>query len=217
MVVTLSVAVVPLRAQERREERGREAGVVQAGEVLVVLNEPFFNALLDAILTLADPPKFSLARGRGNSKCGNEIELRREALGTRTAVRFADGRMSAPVAFRGSYEAALVGCLNFEGWADTNFALAFDAERQVLTARIDVREVHLKNIPSLVSGGVTALVQESIDKRVNPVEILRAEQLAVRLPLTQGNTLRLRAREVRHEISGKDLRLRIFYEIVRNS
>lgn len=199
-------------AQERRAEK------VDAGEVVVVLNEQFFNALLDAMLTLADPPKVALARRRedgGNRGCANEIELMRESQGTRTAVRFADRRIDAPIAFRGSYEAALVGCLKFEGWADTNFELAFDASRQALTARIDVREVHLKNIPSLVGGGITALVQESIDKRVNPVEILRAEQLAARLPLTQGNTLRLRARELRHDISGKELRLRIFYEIVR--
>lgn len=215
VVAALLVASIPvsMHAQEQR------AGTVEAGEVVVVLNEQFFNALLDAMLTLSDPPKVALARrreGDGNRGCANEIELMRESQGTRTAVRFGDRRINAPVAFRGSYEAALVGCLKFEGWADTNFELAFDAARQVLTARIDVREVHLKNIPSLVGGGITALVQESIDKRVNPVEILRAEQLAARLPLTQGNTLRLRARELRHDITGKELRLRIFYEIVRD-
>jgi hypothetical protein len=143
------------------------------------------------------------------------VTLQRESQGTRTAVHFADGRINAPVAFRGTYEAALVGCLKFEGWADTELQLSFDRERQVLTGRINVRSVQLKNLPSLVAGGVTQLVQDAIDRRVNPVELLRAEQLGARIVVSQGNVLRLRAREVRHEVGQKELRLHIIYEVVR--
>ncbi len=185
-----------------------------AGEVLVVLNEGFLNALLDAIVELTPPPKFPLGN-RGSEACASEINLAREVKGTRTAVRFADGRITAPVAFRGSYLAPVVGCVRFEGRADTNFELAFDRARQVFTARINVREVKLSNVPSLMSSGLTGLVQDAIDRRVNPVEILRAEQVSTRLPVTKDSPLRLRATEIRHEVTGEELRLRIFYEIVR--
>jgi hypothetical protein len=122
------------------------------------------------------------------------------------------------VAFRGSYEAPLVGCLKFEGWADTLFQLEFDRARQVLGARVTVRDLKLKNIPtSLIGSGLKGLVQDAIDDRVNPVEILRAEQLGARIPITRGggNELRLRARDVRHEILGRELRIQITYDIVQ--
>lgn len=188
-------------------------GARPAGEVVVVLYEDFLNALLEAIMEQPAPPKFPLSKSGGKG-CASEIVLARESEGRRTAVRFAEGRVGAVVAFRGSYEAPLLGCLNFEGWADTFFNLAFDAGRQAFTARVEVRDVSLKNVPSLMGGGLSGLVQDAIDKRVNPVEILRAEQLAARLPLAQGSALRLRAKEVRHEVAGKELRLRIVYEIV---
>jgi hypothetical protein len=78
-----------------------------------------------------------------------------------------------------------------------------------------VRDVKLRNIPSAMSGGVSGLVQDAIDARVNPVEILRAEQLGARLPLTPGSELRLRARDVRHQVVGTELRLHIVYELVQ--
>jgi hypothetical protein len=191
--------------------------VRQAGEVVVVLNEEFLNSLIEAVSSQPEPPSFPLSRDGGEKKkCAGRIQLLREAMGTRTAVRFVEGRITAPVAFRGSYEAPLVGCLNFEGWAETTFNLEFDPSRQVLGARINVREVKLKNVPaSLFGGGITGLVQDAIDSRVNPVEILRAEQLGAQVLVTPGNTLRLRAREVRHEIVGKELRLHIVYELVQ--
>jgi hypothetical protein len=189
--------------------------VSEAGEVLVVLNESFLNSLLVAVASLPEPPSFPLSKG-GGEKCASRVQLLREAAGERTRVRFADGRINAPVAFRGSYAAPLVGCLNFEGWADAFFQHEFDRERQTLQARVTVRELKLKNVPtSLIGGGLTGLVQDAIDARVNPVEILRAEQLGARVPVTRDSQLRLRARDVRHEIVGSDLRLHIVYELVR--
>ena len=191
-------------------------GARPAGDVLVVLNEGFLNAVLEAIVESSPPPKFPLSARGASDSCASEIVLAREVRGTRTAVRFADGRITAPVAFRGSYLAPVVGCVKFEGWADTDFALVFDRARQALTARINVREVKLGNVPSMMSSGVTGLVQDAIDRRVNPVEILRAEQVGARLPVTKDSPLRLRAAEIRHEVTGKELRIRIFYEITRN-
>ncbi len=225
LCAAMSVDALAGKSPARREtsDAGEKAGaaaaaesVTPAGDVVVVLNESFLNALLEAILSQKNPPKFPLSKASGKD-CPSEISLIREAKGTRTAVNFKDGRITAPVAFRGSYSAPLLGCFKFEGWAETLFNLAFDAERQVFTARIEVRDVSLNKIPTMLSGGVTEMVQDAIDKRVNPVEILRAEQLAARIPVSQDNALRLRAREIQHEVVGKELRLRIIYEIVRSN
>ena len=189
--------------------------VTPAGEVVVVLNEQFLNALVETIAAQPVPPSFPLQRDGGGGKCPSVVTLVPEAEGRRSGVRFVDGRITAPVAFRGSYEAPLLGCLNFEGWADAAFDLAFDPAAQALRARISVRDVKLRNIPSAMSGGVGGLVQDAIDARLNPVEILRAEQLGARLPAAAGG-LRLRAREIRHQVVGTELRLHIVYELVQD-
>lgn len=191
--------------------------VSDAGEVLVVLDESFLNSLLVAVASQKEPPSFPLSKDGGNEKCPSRVQLLPEAAGERTGVRFADGQINAPVAFRGSYAAPLLGCINFEGWADAFFRLEFDREHQVLNARVTVRDLKLKNVPSalMTSGGLTALVQDAIDARVNPVQILRAEQLSARVPVTRDSQLSLRARDVRHEIVGRELRLHIVYELVQ--
>ncbi|HEY0082176.1 MAG TPA: hypothetical protein VGB61_05245 [Pyrinomonadaceae bacterium] len=217
-------ALVMLPAFESRAQ-GAGAKAIPAGDVTVSLNEGLFNALLEAMFTLPNPPTFPLA-GRGNSSagggknCASEIALAREMNGTRTAVRFQAGRILAPVAFRGSYSAPLIGCLRFEGWADTQLNLSFDSSKQALTARVEVKAVHLKKVPPLLGDGLTGLVQDALDARFNPFEILRAEQLSALLPMAKtgsGASLRLRAREVRHEVLPSELRLRILYEFVREN
>ena len=208
LILTLVLAPTAASAQEGR--------VSPAGEVAVVLSEEFLNSLLVAVASMPEPPSFPLSKDGRKGDCESRVQLLPEAVGVRTGVRFADGSINAPVAFRGSYDAPLVGCLRFEGWADTAFQLEFDRARQVLGARVTVRDLKLKNIPtSLIGGGLTGLVQDAIDDRVNPVEILRAEQLGARVPVTRGGQeLRLRASDVRHEVVGRELRLRIVYEIL---
>jgi hypothetical protein len=216
LVIALALASsshVPARAESGPATRAER--VNPAGEVVVVLSEEFLNSLVEAVASQPDPPSFPLSKDDdSNKKCASRIQLVGESSGVRTSVRFVDGRITAPLAFRGSYEAPLVGCLNFEGWADTAFDLQFDQSKQSLDARVTVRDLKLRNIPaSLVGPGLTGLVQDAIDARVNPLEILRAEQLGV--PVMRGGGLRLRAREVRHEVAGKELRLHIVYEIVQ--
>lgn len=219
-MTTLCVCALTLaNVCEAQANRARESKPVPAGEVVVTINEQTFNALLDALFTLPQPPTFPLGRGGSTGgDCPGAITLMREVAGAKTGVHFAAGRITAPVAFRGTYSAPLMGCLKFQGWADTALDLAFDASKQALTARVVVRDVHLDNVPSMFGNGVTGLVQDTLDARVNPVEILRAEQLSADLPLRKlstGGSLRLRAREVRHEIVGTELRLHVVYEFVR--
>jgi hypothetical protein len=147
------------------------------------------------------------------AQCASVIVLEREVGGVRTTVRFENGRISAPLAFSGSYSVALLGCIRFQGWAETTIRLNFDRARQTLSAQVEVQDVRLSGVPGLASGVIVGLVQNAIDQRINPVEILQAAQLSARIPIaTAGGALRLMAREVRPEIVPGALRLHIIYE-----
>ncbi len=226
LVFVAATLLAAYAAPPTKSTSPREPKAIPAGEVVVVLPERLFNALLDALFTLPQPPTFPLSRGgqsnepAGNNRgaCASEITLAREQAGTRTGVAFRGGQIVAPVAFKGSYSAPIIGCLKFQGWADTTLNLSFDQTKQTLVARVVVREVHLSKVPALMNNGVTGLVQDALDARINPIEILRAEQLSLRLPLTKlatGGALRLHANAVRHEIAQGELRVRIVYEFVR--
>lgn len=226
-------------SQTRNATRAREVRTNTA-EVTVTLNEQFFNSLLDAIFTrlrapryplslthadtkvnggsaaLLKSPAFSLSHASANADtCESVVMLEREMSGVRTEVRFQNGQVVAPLAFKGNYSMALIGCINFQGWAETVINLNFDRERQVLYARVTVEDIHLNNIPSLASGALVRLVQNSIDSRINPIEILQATQLSARLPIAgSGGALRMRATEIRPEVLPGALSLHIFYEFM---
>ena len=221
--------------QEQIATRVREVTAAPAAEVTVTLNEQFFTSLLDVIFTRLKAPSYPLSltsiapREEGanpesksrtlahtNSNpdtCASIVTLQREMDGVRTAVRFLDGKVVAPLAFSGSYNVAFIGCVNFQGWADTVINLDFDRSRQSLSARVTVEDIHLSNIPSMASGVVLKLVQGSIDRRINPIEILPAAQLSARIPVAgSGGALRMRATEIRPEVVDGTLRLHIFCE-----
>jgi hypothetical protein len=224
-------------AQAQGTSRAREVKTNQA-EVTVTLNEQFFNSLLDVVFTRLKAPSFPLSitkngpeenrpvksaqgktvaslshSGLKPGACDSVVTLEREMNGVKTSVRFENGRVVAPLAFSGSYSVALIGCINFQGWADTVINLSFDRQRQVLSARVTVVDIHLSNIPSLASGVVVGLVQSSIDRRINPIEILQAAQISPRVPIAvSGGALRLRATEIRPEVAPGALSLHIFYE-----
>jgi hypothetical protein len=224
-------------AQGQEASRARETRTSRP-EVTVTLNEQFFNSLLDIIFSRMRAPSFPLSITKADEKknrpawaawgnpvpslshssptpatCNSVVMLEREMNGVKTAVRFENGRVVAPLAFSGSYSVALIGCINFQGWADTVINLNFDRERQILSARVTILDIHLSNIPSLASGVVVGLVQNSIDRRINPVEILQAAQISPRIPIAvSGGALRLRATEIRPEVVPGALSLHIFYE-----
>lgn len=164
----------------------------------------------------AEQAESAQAKSTSPAQCASVIVLEREVGGVRTAVRFENGRITAPLAFSGSYAVALLGCIRFQGWADTVIRLDFDRTRQVLSARVEVQDIHLSGVPSLASGVIVGLVQNSIDRRINPVEILQAAQLSARLPIAAaGGALRLMAKEVRPEVVPGALRLHIIYEFTK--
>ncbi len=186
----------------------------------MTLTEQFFNAFLEAIYRNLKPPSASLAitasdKENSSEKCPDVIVLERENNGVRTAVKFEQGTIVAPLAFSGSYNSTLMGCLKFSGWADTRFNLDFDKARQTLTARIEVLDVHLNDVPSLANASLAKIVQAAIDKKINPIEILHLDQLSARVPVAaSGGALRLRAKEVKPEIVPGMLHLHVTYEFL---
>ncbi|MEJ7617625.1 MAG: hypothetical protein WKF30_11830 [Pyrinomonadaceae bacterium] len=213
-------------ARGQTGDRPRQVEAIPAGEVTVIVGEQLFNALFDGIFTFAEPPSYALARntvegraGRPSAVCESRISLARESGGVRSGVRLTAERILAPVAFRGTYDGGnLLGCLKFEGWAETSINLSFDASQQTLLGNVSVRAVNVRGVSTLLGGGLTTFVQRAIDERINPIEVIKTQQLSALLPLAKGqskNALRLRAKEVRPELLRGELRLRIFYEVAR--
>ena len=125
------------------------------------------------------------------------------------------GKIVAPLAFSGAYNSSLLGCLQFQGVAYTEWTLEFDRGAQVLQARIRVTDMRLENVPSLAQSSIVTLVQSAIDARINPLKILRPEQLSSVVPIApSGGSLRLRAREVKPEVVPGLVHLHLIYEFL---
>lgn len=231
--------IAPALAQTNEATRPRQtSSTAPAAEATVTLNEQFLNAILEVIFTRMRAPSYPLSlgigqkspastespqkknppatkavSGAGEGGCASVVVLEREMDGVKTAVHFENGRIVAPLAFTGSYNTGLLGCMRFQGWADTNINLEFDQAKQALYAHVDVADIHLTGVPLLANGVVVDMVQSAIDQRINPVEILRTEQLTARVPISAaGGALRLRAKELRPEIVPGALHLHIIYE-----
>jgi hypothetical protein len=217
----------------------------QTAEVTVSFNEQFFDSLLDAIFKNLKQPDFPLATNSPKSKvessksfalsfndesaananrksqianprCNEVIRLQREVNGVRTAVRFRDGQIYAPLAFSGSYNPPLIGCVDFQGHAETNIELAFDQGKQALIGTVKVLNVQLGSVANLAGGVLARFVQNSIDKKINPIEILRAEKLSFVIPIQNSDgALRLRATGMRHEIGNGVLNVHVGFEFLK--
>lgn len=145
--------------------------------------------------------------------CPNQVMIVGGTKGVNTTVRFIDGKIVSPIAFTGSYLVPVVGqCIDFRGAARANISLKFDPEKQTLYGQINVEGVDLENAPAFNSL-ITSYVQNAINSRVNPVEVLRASQLTLNIPVQSSNgTLKAQVKDVRSEIKDNALRLHITYD-----
>ncbi|QQS33365.1 MAG: hypothetical protein IPM50_01935 [Acidobacteriota bacterium] len=208
----------------------------QQAPVWITLNEDFFDSFLNAVFTNFEPPQFSIAAVDGipneaaNSRffgftnsaatrdgsCGESIRILRENSGVRTAVRFRGGQVYVPLAFSGSYRAPLVGCLEFAGWAESNLAFEFERNAGRLIGRITVSNVVLDGTEGVGGTMVARMLQSSIDRRLNPIEILRLDNLSFNVPVQNGGSLRMKASDVRPEFGDRSLNVRINYTFEKN-
>src|SRR5436190_23463411 len=100
-----------------RERRAPASG--PSAEATITVNEQFLNSFLTAMFDNLNEPSMALTMGgaQSTSQCASEIRLKREVNGVKTAVRFEEGRIVGPLAFAGAYNASLMGCIDFTGWA----------------------------------------------------------------------------------------------------
>ena len=212
----------------------------QQADVTIQLNEQFFEALLDALFKNMSPPEFPLSSHSPKSQvpspksvlvssfaedanpkseipnpksmCPDSIKLQREVDGTKTAVRFREGRVTAPIAFSGNYNPPLIGCVEFSGVAETTIDLEFDAQKQALIGRARVLEVNMSGAGGIGSALLAKMVQGSIDKKINPIQILAMEKISFVVPIQNAGSLKMKANGIRHEVSNGTLNVRISYE-----
>ncbi len=206
----------------------------QKTEITISFSEQFFDALLDAVFQHAAPPEFSLAKNDVDDRrvfdrhfgasrrldseglaCNESIKLMRENDGVRTAVRFRDGRIVAPLAFSGNYNPPLIGCVAFGGWAQTTIDLEFDQAGQRLIARASVQNVSLSGSGGIGGGVIARMVQSSIDKKINPIELVRTDKVSFMLPLKNSSGVIMKATGFTHDIANGQLNVRIAYEFVK--
>ncbi len=152
--------------------------------------------------------------GGENPECSETIKIQREINGVRTAVRFRDGKILAPLAFSGNYNPPFVGCVPFSGWAESVIDLEFDQTAQRLVARARVLNVNLSGTGGVGGSVVAKLVQSSIDKKVNPIELFQLSKLSFAVPVN-GSELKMRATGIRHELQNGAINVVVTYEFVR--
>ena len=187
------------------------AAAAQNTEVKITLKEQFFDALLEAVFTHLNEPSVAISDG-GKTGCVQTIRLKKEIDGVKTAVRFRQGKIYAPIAFEGSYKIPLVGCIDFEGWAEANIELSFDKQKQVLVGRAKVLKVNLSGSNGLGSSLLARFVQNSIDQKINPIEIIKMDKLSFVTPIQEAGKLRMQATNVRHKVNSGSLDIFISYK-----
>ena len=191
----------------------------------IVLSQDLFNQVLATIFREISEPAFPLAGGvpvgetiepvKANFQeaqaCDGTIRLLAEGSGVRSGVKLEEGRISAPLAFTGTYSSPF-GCIRFTGWTQANLQLRFDKEQQAVYGQVNVETVNLDGVNPLVSGILTPIVQSTINNRVNPIQIIQSSQLRVNMPIAStGGKLQAVVEDVRAEVTENALNLYVTY------
>ena len=197
------------------------------GTAVVVLNQQFFDTVLNTIFRDMNAPAFPLNLTGQNTYqtgwqpekiafqsngCDGNITLLPEGSGVQTNIKLENGKITAPLAFRGS-TSIFGNCVNFTGWAQANFNLRYDESQQTVFGQIDVQTINLDGITPLLSGVVTPIVQTTLNNRVNPVTILRGQQIALNLPISATNgTLSAKVKDIRADVKENALSFYVIYD-----
>jgi hypothetical protein len=194
------------------------------GTIVLTFDERFFDTLLSTIFRDLQPPAFKLSGAAGaagggaqfvaaqSGGCADQLTVAQEGSGARTSVSLKDGRIDVPLAFSGSRN-VFGNCMNFKGAALANISLSFSREQQTLYGQINVEGVNLEGVSPLAGPFVTTFVQTAINQKVNPLVIMRGQQLTLNVPVEASNgTVRAQASNITHEIKDGALRLHITYD-----
>lgn len=205
----------------------------QKAAVTISLDEAFFEALLNSVFHNFGPPEFAIAGGTSvterpdvverpasaarsfvggtSSACVQTIKILPEMNGVRTAVRFREGRIYVPLAFAGNYAPPFVGCVEFAGVAETNIELLFDQAGQRLIGRAEVFNVNLNGTGGIGGAVIARMLQASIDKKLNPIEILTLDKVSFSVPMPNVGNLKMRAVAARPVVRSGNVTVQIEY------
>lgn len=193
-----------------------------AGTMVMGLDDKFFDQVLGSIFRDLGSPtlRISQADQQGSPMqpavfqggCANTITILQETDGVKTGVQFAGGKIMVPLAFNGSY--GLMGnCMQFKGWAQSNIQISFDQAKQTVYGQLNVEGVNLEGVAPVANSFVTVFVQNAINQRVNPLELVRAPQLVPVIPVkASGGVLKSEVKDVRAEILEGSMKLHITYD-----
>ncbi|MCO6509918.1 MAG: hypothetical protein J5I65_03925 [Aridibacter famidurans] len=202
-------------------------GTATPAVAVVSLDQRFFDSLLETIFSDMTEPAFplkiarearetdpvELASAQGPQQfCEEKLTVLREGSGVKTAVRFDKGKITVPMAFRGSVS-VLGACVSFSGWSSSSLALKFDEETNTVFGEIDVETVNLDGVPPFAGKLVAGFVQNGLNRRVNPITVVKGEQMRFRVPIEATNgVLNAAISDVRSEIVDDEIRLTFAYE-----
>lgn len=193
---------------------------IPAGTASISLNQQFFDTVLSTIFRDMNSPSFLLGQNQPQTNqaeqiafqgCDGKVVLLPQGSGVKTTVKLENDKISAPLAFRGSY--SILGyCYEFTGWANASLKLRYEDAQQTVLGQIEVESVNLDSLPAVVSGAIARYVQSTLNSRVNPITILNAKQIALNVPVaaTDG-TLSAKVKEVRAEVKENALNLYVIY------
>lgn len=175
----------------------------QETEVLIHLNERFFNDLLD--FAFREEIEFSISRQDASAKsspgesCKETIKIRRQLGQKRSKVQFREGKITAFIAFTGSYKIPLVECVDFSGVAEAEVNLEYKADDRVLLAHVKVLSVNISGTGGIGGSLIAKMIQGSIDKRVNPIEVISLDKLSFSFSIKE-REIRMHAVGMRYEV-----------------
>jgi len=192
------------------------------GTAVVSLDQGFVDAVLSTTFSDLGTPTFNLGKLQtSNSEvlqqanfqggCANKITLLPEGSGVKTGVQFVNGKISAPMAFTGSYN--LMGnCMQFKGWAQNAIDLRFEEAKQTVYGNVTVEGVNLEGVSPVANNFITVFVQSAINQKVNPLVLVSERQLSLLVPIKASNgSVKARARDVKAEILNGSLKLHVSY------
>jgi len=196
-----------------------DSGGDTSGTVTVTVDEKFFDSVLGTIFRQLGPPQLQLSQNQPQpspaaspNSCGDVLVLNSEGGNVRTGVRFTGGKITAPLAFTGSYS-ILTRCVQFKGTAKATVDLSFDQQKQTIFGQLNVEDVVLDGVPPIVSSLVTAFVRKTITEQVNPFEVLQVSQLALSFNVqASGGSVKARIKDVRAEVQEGALKLYLTYD-----
>lgn len=199
--------------------RAPDASGDTSGTVTVTVDEKFFDSVLGTIFRQLGPPRLQLSPNQpqtppaaSQNSCSDVLVLNPEGDNVKTGVRFTGGKITAPLAFTGSYS-ILTKCVQFKGTAKATVDLSFEQSRQTVFGQLNVEEVVLNDVPPIVSSLVTAFVRKTITEKVNPFEVLQVSQLALSLSVqASGGSVKARVKDVRAEVQEGALKLYLTYD-----